>query len=448
MEDLQKNDQDDEALKDKGKLLKKENRFQGFVGLKTFYYYMREGGHILMVLNISIFVLVILLKMASEWWVTQWAGKDIKSISNTMYPIIYMILVISGAGMIFLRAITMGYQASVISVSFHNKMVGNIIKRTMSYFDTTPMGLLLNRFTKDIDEIDIMIPQTSIMAIHSLFQTIGALILLIVVCPIMLVFIVIIMPIFYILFIRNLKASTELRRLLQLSYSPILSNVSELINGLTTISVYKQNKMMDDKYNHATNLNISADLHEKYCLTQMTIFGDYLISLVVSLFTFTICFTKFYKFNVSSDPAQYALALTWALSAANFINVSINTLGQISKGLTSVQRVRELTENSKDFEKSWTHPKAPENWPSVGKITGKNVSVSYRAGLPLVLDHLDYTVNGGEKVGVIGRTGSGKSTMVLALLRIMEMSEDENTNLPIGQIFIDGIDIAEIGLYE
>ena len=126
---------------------------------------------------------------------------------------------------------------------------------------------------------------------------------------------------------------------------------------------------------------------------------------------YLICLTKFVDFGVSSGAGEYALALTWALSAVNFINVSINTSCSIARCLTSVQRIRELTHN-KEFERDWNDPKAPENWPSEGKITGTKVSIRYRKDMPLVLDNLDYVIEGSQKVGVIGRTGSGKSTMV------------------------------------
>jgi len=156
--------------------------------------------------------------------------------------------------------------------------------------------------------------------------------------------------------------------------------------------------------------------------------------------------SRYYGFNFTTNPADYGLALMWSMNTTNIINITAMTCGMLSKALTSVQRIEELAGNTV-FEASFNDPEPPKNWPTNGRISGSKVSVRYRPGLPLVLKGLDFTVESGEKAAIIGRTGSGKSTMILCLVRIMEMAENEETQLPLGQLYIDGVDIATVGLH-
>lgn len=151
--------------------------------------------------------------------------------------------------------------------------------------------------------------------------------------------------------------------------------------------------------------------------------------MIVGCCCYLICISKYYQINVTDDPADLALALTWGLSIGNFVNLLMSTFGEITKAMSSVQRIEEYAYN-KEFEADWIEPKAPENWPNEGSISGGNVTIAYRKGLPNVLKNLDFQIEGGTKVGIIGRTGCGKSSLILSLVRIMEMVQNEETNLP------------------
>ena len=105
-----------------------------------------------MIVNLFMFVGVVGFKFVSDWWVSQWATKNVDGLSDDAYPLVYLACTVCGAAMIFLRAVSVGWQTSRIAASFHHRMVDNIIQRPLSYFDTTPLGQILNRFSKDIDD--------------------------------------------------------------------------------------------------------------------------------------------------------------------------------------------------------------------------------------------------------------------------------------------------------
>ena len=127
--------------------------------------------------------------------------------------------------------------------------------------------------------------------------------------------------------------------------------------------------------------------------------------------------------------------------------MGVDLTAEVSKSMSSVQRIEEWTQN-KDFEKDWDSPKPPAGWPQAGQISGKGITIKYREGLPNVLSDLSFDVTGGTKVGIVGQTGSGKSSFILTLFRIMEIEEDPETKILLGEILIDGVDISKIGLHE
>ena len=205
----------------KGTLSKKETRYTGFVGGKVFINYFLETGPWLFSLNASLFIIVILLKMACEWWVIKWSELTYSSVSADTYPIVFMILAVTGSWLIFVRAYSTAYQFGKTAYQYFNKMTVNVIKRKMSFFDTTPIGTIMNRFTKDIDDIDITIPRWLILCVHVMLSWLASYILCAVVMPLMLIPFAIFGLLLYYIFLRYLKTTSELRRLVQLSYSPI-----------------------------------------------------------------------------------------------------------------------------------------------------------------------------------------------------------------------------------
>jgi ABC-type multidrug transport system fused ATPase/permease subunit len=262
-------------------------------------------------------------------------------------------------------------------------MIANAIKRPMSYFDTTPLGQLMNRFSKDVDDVDITIPKDMIIAVQQILTAVGALCLSISVMPVLLVIFAILIPLLGWSFLKFLRASSELRRLLLLSYAPVLSNLGEIINGATTINAYGIDSEMKKAWEAAMDLSGSADMHEKHTSTWICIVNEYLISGVAIVVGFLVVLSKDVSFGTTDDPGSYGLALTWVLAVAGSVNLTVNFSGKVSKGMTSVQRIEEWVQ-AKEFERDFEAPKKPANWPSAGRMSGKDVYVKYRDGLPNV----------------------------------------------------------------
>jgi len=147
-----------------------------------------------------------------------------------------------------------------------------------------------------------------------------------------------------------------------------------------------------------------------------------------------------------SDPSSSGLAITYIIMISGMAGVIFFPAITLVKAAVSIQRLKEYDDYN-IHEKPFKTPKAPESWPSKGEIKVKDLSIRYRKGLPLVLDKVNFDVDAGEKVAIVGRTGSGKSTSILALMRILEMANDEKGR-PLGEIIIDGVPIHKVGLHE
>jgi ABC-type multidrug transport system fused ATPase/permease subunit len=243
---LQKKNKD---IANAGKLTTEEKRETGSVGAKYYLYYMKSAGMILSLMCIFFFGISIFLRMTVDWWVGQWQeGKYDEDITKDNQLIIYLLLGLGCLVFLCLRAITLGFVTQLASVNIFKSIVWNILRRPMSFFDTTPSGVIINRCTNDVDQLDYNIPWMMSFFLNTAFDYAGALILTAVVSPVVIVFIVIALIIVSRSFTKYIRTTIELKRLVQLSAAPVISLSSELIEGVTIVRNYNKRKDLLKKY--------------------------------------------------------------------------------------------------------------------------------------------------------------------------------------------------------
>ena len=326
------------------------------------------------------------------------------------------------------------------SKSIHESLIRSIMKAPMSFFDTTPLGRVLNRFSADIEVIDNELGAAMSQVFSSLMNVIGALIAITaatkgtfapIAIPIVLVY--------YYISKYYRKTSTELKRLESVSKSPIFALFSEALTGASTIRAYGQETRIvgtsDGQYNNNTSTLMLLQLSYEWLSIRLD-----MTSAVIS---FTVALYAVLSLGTSmAIPAGWAgLALSFSFEMTAFLKHCVRMYAQLEAAMNSVERVQYYSEsipNEGSNENAADLLTPDENWPSEGSIVVENLQYRYREGLPLTLKGLNFTVKGGERIGVVGRTGAGKSTLMLAMFRLAEASG--------GSISIDGVDVSRISL--
>ncbi|CAD8205655.1 unnamed protein product [Paramecium pentaurelia] len=412
-----------------------EERQKGDINYEVFLqYFAHNGGCVSFSLVIVIMIIWISCYLGSSIWISKWAAlssKDEEFSRNTLYFSIYFTLGFMQAFFAFLRAITIIKQSIKSAEIVHNKMMKSLIYAPQcSFFERVPQGRIMNRLTKDINSLDTEIYWNISWLYTKVSQLISNTFLNVYASTLFIIF-----PIigFFIISLKMnrlyMKASRELQRLELISKSPILSYFTETLSGLTIIRAYQQNNQF--LYNFCRKLDNNKKIYYKQVESNawfLQIMG--LSSLIVNISAIVYCI------YYTQNPAFAGLLMTYASNIDTNILQTVESLSLLENGIISFERCLAYT-NVKSEKRNENNIRV-QNWPSIGEIQFINFSVQYRQNLPPALSNLDFKINPKEKIGVVGRTGAGKSSITLSLLRILESLE--------GKILIDNVDIANLSL--
>ncbi|KAG0716160.1 Multidrug resistance-associated protein 4 [Chionoecetes opilio] len=325
------------------------------------------------------------------------------------------------------------------SQTLHNNMFKAIIRVPIKFFDTHPVGQILNRFTKDLGQIDELLPTTMFDVISAsiiiIFLTFAGIIIIIAMVNVWLIIPTLLLGIIFVYLRRfYLCSARDVKRLEGITRSPVFTHLSTSLQGLTTIRAFEmQQKFMDDFDSH-------QDLHSSawflfLCTTRW--FGiclDWLSCIYISIVTFS--------FMALPDTlgGDIGLAISSAMLLSGMFQWGVRQSAEVENQMTSVERVLEYSAFEPEAPLKAEAEKAPKHeWPDQGIIKYENMSLQYNEDESPVLKDLTFCIKAKEKIGIVGRTGAGKSSLITSLFRLTE---------PSGFIYIDGINIQELGLHD
>ena len=278
--------------KEKGKLTKAEKTFTGQVGYKTYLFYAKFGGSCVIVTTLTIFGISTFLNILSSWWIGQWAGNSYESFTSGQYITVYLLLIT----LFFISFLTklgmFAYFSTSASLRLFKDLVWNVLRRKMTFFDTTPSGVIINRCTDDLEATDYRLPALFSRVLNYIFTISGTLLLAILVSPLVLIVVGIDLFLFNISFRKYIRTTTELRRLKKVSQSPKLTRLSELISGATVIRGYNYHEKLFDKWTGLHNITQKIFVHEKFAEVWIFVRLELSIIVVVALAGFLIVFGK------------------------------------------------------------------------------------------------------------------------------------------------------------
>ncbi|KAG9227354.1 hypothetical protein CCMSSC00406_0004107 [Pleurotus cornucopiae] len=433
-------------------LMQDEERVTGAVTWETYSKYFRYGGGILWVPLIVILLIVDqCLFVATSLFLSFWTSNTIPGFTQANYMTVYGLLGVGNALASFSVALSFFLTGLIAGFNLFRKALASVLKSPTAFFDTTPMGRVLTRFSKDQDVLDSKLPAVlySFMAtIMSMFGTAG---LVFYTFPYLGIMFAPMAVIYYVIAKYYRRTSIETKRLDSLMRSRLYASYSgsynpshdramtyagmppiEALTGLPTIRAHRIQKSSIDATEHDLDMQNRAYYVtlsiQRWLAIRLDLSANILI-LGISLFGA--------GFRETIDPSKVALVLTYTLSVALLFTQVVNLFAENEQNMNSVERMLVYTELPPEGDQTKPND-PPPSWPSQGGIEFTDVNFAYRDGLPLVLRDVCFQVRPGEKIGIVGRTGSGKSSLLQALFRL--------TELRAGTIAIDGVDIRSVGL--
>uniref|UniRef100_A0A8B9TPU0 Canalicular multispecific organic anion transporter 1 n=1 Tax=Anas platyrhynchos TaxID=8839 RepID=A0A8B9TPU0_ANAPL len=379
--------------------------------------------------------------VGTNLWLSAWTD-DAERYQNQTYPVqqrdlrigVFGALGVSQAIFLLFATMLSAHGAVRASRIMHQRLLSNILRVPMSFFDTTPTGRIVNRFAKDIFTVDETIPM-SFRSWLSCFMAIISTLLMISLATPFFTIIVVPLGIFYYFVLRYyISTSRQLRRLDSVTRSPIYSHFGETVSGLSVIRAYGHQERFLKQNESTMDINQKSVYSWIVSNRWLAIRLEFVGSLVVFFSALLAVISK-----GTLDGGIVGLSISSALNVTQTLNWLVRMSSELETNIVAVERVHEYTKVKR--EAAWvTEKRPPQGWPSKGEIQFIDYKVRYRPELELVLHGITCNIGSTEKVGVVGRTGAGKSSLTNCLFRVLEAAG--------GKIVIDGVDIATIGLHD
>ncbi|KAM7478268.1 hypothetical protein LguiA_026481 [Lonicera macranthoides] len=421
-------------------LVQEEERVKGGVGLSVYWKYITTvygGAFVPFILLAQI--LFQLLQIGSNYWIA-WASPVSKSespiVGGSTLITVYIALAIVSSLCVLARTMLLAVAGCMTATLLFNKMHKCIFRAPMSFFDATPSGRILNRVSTDQSAVDLSIPNKLCGIATCIIQLMGIVAVMSQVSwKVLLIFIpVIALCIWYQrYFIPSIR---EMARLFGVCKAPVIQHFAETISGSTTIRSFDDECRFQDTSMKLIDGYSRPTFYKAAAMESLCFHMDILSSIT---FAFSLVFLISLP-EGTIDPGIAGLAVTYGLSLNTIQVMSIWSLCDVENRIISVERILQYTSIPSEPPLVVESNRPEHHWPSHGEVDISNLKVRYAPHLPLVLRGLTCTFHGEMKTGIVGRTGSGKSTLIQTLFRIVEPTT--------GEILIDGVNISSIGLHD
>ncbi|XP_038072640.1 multidrug resistance-associated protein 7-like [Patiria miniata] len=456
-----------------GKLVEEEEQDSGVVKLKVYKTYWNAVGCLL---ASSVLIAMFLMQVSrnmSDWWLSYWishshsygtissnssAGDDLQegndrdqniavevpysrmnvtsSDNLTFYLGIYSGIVGANSVLTLLRAFLFAYGGLRAAKKVHKKLLASIFKAPVSFFDKTPVGRIINRFSSDVYAIDNDLPGILNGFLPDLFSTVGSFVL---VCYGLPWFSIVLLPMFVLyICIQNYyrKTARELKRIGSVTMSPIYAHFSETLGGLPIIRALRAT----ERFRLANDTKLENNQRVRFCNFVVMCWLSVCLELLgVGIITAVAVIAVVEHQYHTANPALVGLAISYTLSISHLLQSIVKSFTEVEKNMVSMERAQQYITDL-PMEQQHGMCKAPPSWPQYGKVSFENVTFAYRPNLPKALDGVTFDLHPSEKLGIVGRTGSGKSSLLQVLFRMVEIQG--------GRVAIDGVDTADLSLEE
>ena len=416
------------------KLIEKEVVETGSVKMKVYFYYFKAIGLYGTLACVLFQILFTGSSILGNYWLNLWTQDKFNKGYEFYLGIYGGIGALQAVATLFLMMI-FGLTSLNASKVLHRNMLLRIMKSPMSFFDTTPLGRIVNRFAKDVDVCDNTLPQNMRSWLSTFSNFFATMISILMIIPLIVVVFIPATIIFIIIQMLYVNSSRQLKRLESVSRSPIYSHFGETITGAPTIRAFGRQQefisQSDSKVDYNQVSYFPSVIANRWIAVRLEGIGN-----IITFGSAMFCILQ----QGSISQGDVGFVISYSLSITQVLNWLVRMTADVETNIVGVERIMEYAELP--LEAPWiTEEKRPEpNWPEKGDVVLKNVGIRYRDGLDLVIHGINCRMEGGQKIGIVGRTGAGKSSLTVALFRIVETA--------MGSIEIDNLDISKIGLHD
>ncbi|CAH2350919.1 multiple drug resistance-associated protein-like transporter 1 [[Candida] railenensis] len=420
----------------------KEITTKGKMSLKIYLEYFKACNYTYVFLYLILVSLTIGTTVLGKYSLKFWSEVNERTGENTnpgKYLGIYTFLGVIGSALTLIAAFVVWTYCIIRgSIYIHDKMANQVLRSPMSFFETTPIGRILNRFSEDINMIDQNLPWAIIDLLEYALNIIAVFLIIVLNLPIMGIIILVLMVAYNEVRKFFIPSSREIKRLKSAKKSPVFSHLQESVNGVESLRAYAQ----EDRFIYKNNALLNSKIVIDYMMTLTNRWLSMRLQFVSSLLLFSsgllVVLTIGTSLEMSSGLVGFVMAYT--LSITEMLKSIIFRWAQLEARSISLERLFEYCNLPTEAEMIIESNRPKESWPNDGTIEFRDYSTRYRENLDPVLRNVSLRIKPSEKIGIVGRTGAGKSSLTLAIFRIIESIG--------GNINIDGVDTSSIGLFD
>lgn len=417
------------------KMIKTEEREKGDAGLKPYLQYLNNNkGY----LYFSIACLAHLTFAIGQILQNSWMAASVQNplVSELRLIIVYLIIGVVSALFLLLRYLFMVALGMQSSISLFSQLLSSLFLAPMTFYDSTPMGRILSRVSSDLSITDLDVPISISLTVGSTINTYAILgVLAVVTWPVLFVSIPVV-SLTIMLQRYYFHSAKELMRINGTTKSMLANHLAESIAGATTVRAFKKEERFFAQNFNLINANASPFFHTFAANEWLILRLEILSAIVISSSALAMVLLPTGTFSAGLIGMAFSYGLSLNFSMVN----SIQNQCTLANYIISVERLTQYMHIPSEAPPIIDKNRPTASWPSVGRVEIRDLKIRYRPETPFILSGISCTFEGGHKIGIVGRTGCGKTTLISALFRLVEPAE--------GKIVIDGLDISTIGLHD
>ncbi|XP_067624566.1 ATP-binding cassette sub-family C member 10 [Eurosta solidaginis] len=436
-------------------IMLEESREYGKISLNVLSCYLRAIGTPLSISTLVFVILMQLTRNLSDAWLAHWVTDTTLDPQNNetalehvavefrngtvpphniaYYLSIFSLLAVLNSLATILRSFLFAFAGIKAAIYVHDRLLQKVLFAKFNFFDITSVGRILNRFSSDTYAVDDSLPFILNILLAQLLGLAGALCISLYAMPWLGILIIPMIPIYLNLQYRYRYASRDIKRLSSNALSPLYTHFTETLQGLVTIRTMRASARFQRDFHAKLEESIKAQLTsaaaQQWLGLRLQLLGVFLVGGAGFLAAITSAYV--------TNPGLVGLAISYALSITGLLGGLLNAVAETEQEFVAVERVNEYLQLEGEENTEGTC-EPPFGWPSQGVLKFKNVELRYRDNLAVTLHNINFHTEAFERVGIVGRTGAGKSTMVAALMRVAPLTR--------GEITLDCVNVKTLAL--